>query len=311
MSATIDIDRFCPTRSDDPYWNESAWFSFSVPERAIHGMVYYFFRPNMNLLMGGPILWDPTGSCTWDCLYHDWHQLQAIPPGAEKFDIAAPNSLDVRTLEPENKYRLRYDTNGFKMDLRWTATAEPRHWLGMEIEATGQTADSRMHFEQMGRVTGKVELNGEMLEVDCFSMRDSSWGVRKLDTVKRGSYFWAVASERENFFAQCMGDNPDQRVVGGFLTRDGTTSALVRGNRVNTKMGKLTPDSFKVEITDALGRTAEITAYTRCHLLFAGYPRCQVVWSLLEADFGNGVKGWGDLQEFQPMEGFRRMVRTK
>src|SRR4051812_35017420 len=70
MAGAIDIDRFCPTATDDPFWNESCWFSFSIPEREIHGMVYYFFRPNMNLLMGGPIVWDGSGANTWDCLYH-------------------------------------------------------------------------------------------------------------------------------------------------------------------------------------------------------------------------------------------------
>jgi hypothetical protein len=39
------------------------------------------------------------------------------------------------------------------------------------------------------------------------------------------------------------------------------------------------------------------------------YPRVQVVWSLLEADFGGGRMGWGDIQEFQPLEQFRKMVR--
>ena len=41
-------DRFCAQPSSDPYWNESSWFSFSIPERKFHGMIYYFFRPNMN-----------------------------------------------------------------------------------------------------------------------------------------------------------------------------------------------------------------------------------------------------------------------
>jgi hypothetical protein len=29
--------------------------------------------------------------------------------------------------------------------------------------------------------------------------------------------------------------------------------------------------------------------------MFNGFPRNQVVWSLLEADFGGGVRGWGDI----------------
>ena len=46
-------DRFGPA-DDNPYWNESVWFSLSVPEQRIHGMIQYYFRPNMGLLNGGP-----------------------------------------------------------------------------------------------------------------------------------------------------------------------------------------------------------------------------------------------------------------
>lgn len=309
MSDQVDVDNFCPTPSDDPYWNESCWFSFSIPDREIHGLVYYFFRPNMKLLMGGPILWDQTGANPWDCLYYDWHTIQPIPPGARKFNFTSHTSLDVKVLEPRRQYQLRYDCNGFKLDLLWTAIEEPHHFLGMEIEATGMLADNRMHLEQMGRATGTIQLRGDTMQVDSFALRDTSWGRRQIDNVKRGSYFWAVASESTAFHAQTMGEGAEQRVVGGFLKLDGETSTLAGGTRVVTRMGRLTPDTFRLSLEDQLGRTMEIAARSCSHLMFNGFPRCQVVWSLLEADFGDGVKGWGDIQEFQPMEQFRAMVR--
>jgi hypothetical protein len=168
-----------------------------------------------------------------------------------------------------------------------------------------------MHLEQMGRVTGTFELRGETFEVDCFSLRDASWGRRQIDSVKRGSYFWAIASLDTAFHAQTMGEGDEQAVVGGFLKLDGKTSSLAGGTRIVTRMGRLTPDLFTLSLEDQLGRTAEVTARSSSHLMFNGFPRCQVVWSLLEADFGGGVKGWGDIQEFQPMEQFRAMVRAR
>jgi len=308
-TTTPDVDRFCPTPSDDLYWNESVWFSFSIPERGIHGMVYYMIRPNMRMMMGGPILWDASGAHPWNCLYHDWHPIQPIPPGAQKFDLRTDTSLEVRMIEPQRQYRLGYDANGLKLDIVWTALDEPHHFLGMEIEAVGQTADNRMHLEQMGRATGRAELNGEVFEFDSFALRDTSWGTRRIDAVRRGSYFWAIASQDTAFHAQTMGDGDEQRVVGGFLRLDGRTASLAGGKRVVTKMGELTPDCFTLSLADELGRTAEITARPSSHLTFNGFPRAQVVWSLLHADFGGGVTGWGDIQEFQPLEMFRRMVR--
>lgn len=309
MSDKIDIDNFCPTTTGDPYWNESAWFSFSIPEREIHGMVYYFFRPNMNLLMGGPILWDGSGAHIWDCLYYDWHHFQTIPEGAGKFDFKSHTSLEVSVAEPERKYLLRYDHAGFKLDLDWTSLEPPHHFLGMEIEATGMSADNRMHIEQMGRATGTATLNGETLAIDSCALRDSSWGVRQMDGVSRGSYFWAIADENTAFHAQTKGEGADQQVIGGFLKLNGETATLVGGKRFNTKMGKLTPDSFDLLLEDNRGRTAQVTLRSCSHLMVNFYPRVQVVWSLLQADFGNGVSGWGDIQEFQPLEQFRAMVR--
>jgi len=309
MPENIDVDNFCPTPTDDPYWNESCWFSFSVPERSIHGMVYYFFRPNMKLLMGGPVLWDESGAHPWDCLYYDWHHIQSIPPGAKKFNITTHTSLDVQVLQPRKQYQLRYDCNGFKLDLLWNAIDQPHHFLGMEIEAAGVSADNRMHLEQMGRVTGTIELRGEKLRVDSYALRDTSWGHRQSDNARRGSYFWAIADDNTAFHTQTMGEGDEQRVVGGFLRLDGETSTLSGGTRMVTEMGALTPHTFRLSLEDQRGRTAEITARSSSHLMFNPFPRCQVVWSLLEADFGGGVKGWGDIQEFQPMEKFRQMMR--
>lgn len=309
MTDQPNLDRFCKTRSDDIYWNESAWFSFSIPERGIHGMIYYFFRPNMNLLMGGPILWDDSGSHIWDCLYYDWHHIQPIPEGAEKFDFTALNSLKVEVVEPLKHYRFHYDQAGFVLDFDWVAVEEPHHFLGMEIEATGMSADNRMHLEQMGRSKGRITYKGETYDIDSYALRDTSWGVRMMDNVKRGSYFWAVADDDTAFHAQTMGDGDEQRVVGGFLRLDGRTETVTGGKRVVTKMGKYTPDVFEIALEDASGRTAEFTCRSSVHLMVNFYPRAQVVWSLLKADFGNGKQGWGDLQEFQPLEMFRKMVR--
>lgn len=305
----MDVDRFCPTPSGDLYWNESGWFSFSIPERGVHGMVYYMFRPNMQMMMGGPVLWDGSGSNSWNCLYYDWHPIQPIPAGCQKFDFTALNSLSVERVEPLKTYRLTYDHAGFKLDLEWTAIAPPHHFLGMEIEATGMSADNRMHLEQCGRVKGRVENGGQVYEIDCFSLRDTSWGVRQIDHVAKGSYFWGIASPQTAFHAMTMGDGDEQRLVGGFLIRDGEMATLSHGTRVVTEMGEFTPKTFRFTAEDKLGRTIDVTARSSSDLLFNHFPRTQVVWSLLETDFG-GQTGWGDMQEFAPLEGFRQRQRA-
>jgi hypothetical protein len=310
MSELPQADRFAASRTDDPFWNESAWFSFSIPERGLHGLIYYFFRPNMRLIMGGPIMWDASGAHNYDCLYFDWHHIQPMPAAAEKFNFTAPNSLTVKLLEPLTAYRIGYDANGFKLDLEWRAIAEPHHFLGMEIEATGASAENRLHLEQCGRMTGAIEHRGELYPIDCYSLRDTSFGVRKLDGTSRGSYFWAILSPETAFHTMTMGDGDEQKAVGGFITLEGKTATLVRGSRRVVRDGRYTPAEFVFEGEDELGRTLKVTGRPKSDFLFNGFPRVQVTWSLLEVDF-DGETGWGDIQEFVPSEVFRQRIRGR
>src|SRR5690348_13225290 len=100
MKELPQADRFFEGHDANPYWNESAWFSFSQTQARVHGFVHYYFRPNMGMLNGGPAMWDPSGTLPSNCLYYNWSHLQALPKGAQKFDMQAANSLRVKVLEP-------------------------------------------------------------------------------------------------------------------------------------------------------------------------------------------------------------------
>src|ERR1044071_5403550 len=91
---------YFPPPSHAPYWNESAWFGFNIPERLTSGWVYFYHRPNMNYTVGGVALWDPSGEYEWDCLYYDWCETVALQPGADMFDFATANGLTVKCNQP-------------------------------------------------------------------------------------------------------------------------------------------------------------------------------------------------------------------
>jgi hypothetical protein len=301
-------DRFCPNPTQDPYWNESAWFSFSIPERKFHGLIYYFFRPNMNLLVGGPAIWDPSGCHSWNCLYHDWQHIQAIPAGAQKYDFVAPNSLSVQVVEPVRKYRIRYDKLGCQIELEWNAIADANEFA-MEEHAYGASTESRFHIEQAGRVKGVVRLRGETYQIDCFSLRDCSYGRRVLGTTLKGGYFWGITDEKSAFHTQTKGEYGEEQVVGGFLLSEGVMGDLVSGTRRIIEAGRYTPAAWVLDAKDNLGREIKAICRTHSDLLFTGYPDIAITWSLLEVEF-DGKKGWGDSQEFYPREDFRQRLRA-
>src|SRR5262249_44963190 len=68
-------DEFHPPTSDDPYWTETCWFTFTVPERRLSGQLYPFFRPNQRVCAGAAYLWDDKGNQAWNVIYgkNFWH----------------------------------------------------------------------------------------------------------------------------------------------------------------------------------------------------------------------------------------------
>jgi hypothetical protein len=289
---------------DNPYWNESVWFSFSLPERRIHGLIQYYFRPNMGMLNGGPVMWDPSGTFQWDCLYYNWSHLQALPRGARKFDMQARNSLRVQVLEPLRRYKIDYAKEGFEMDLTWEAIG-PAHEL--HTGDPGQQATAKFHIEQPGRMKGLLRRHGEEYPIDCFSMRDTSYGAREYESLALGGYFWGI-SENSSFHALCMGEGREAKCIGGFIWRDGQLGSLASGKRTILDYGRFGPARVLFEGTDVLGRTMRATGTIDPGLIFTGYTDHTVVWSLAEWEW-DGVTHWGDNQEFAPSEHFRRMAR--
>lgn len=309
MGDLLKADSFGENRTDSPYWNESVWFSVSIPERRVHGLIQYYFRPNMGMLNGGPVLWDPSGQFQWNCLYYNWSHLQAAPPVEGKFAMQARNSLSVQVLEPLTRYKIDYDKEGFVLDLVWEASG-PVHEL-----VTGdasQRATASFHIEQPGRMRGTISRHGESWAVDCHSMRDTSYGVRDYESLAFGGYFWGIA-EGSSFHALCMG-NPGEaygkeaKCIGGYIMKDGKMASMVSGYRKIAEFGRFGPAKVLFEGTDALGRTMRATGVIYPGLVFTGYTDHTVVWSLAEWDW-DGITHWGDNQEFSPAEPFRQLAR--
>jgi len=304
MTELPKADRFGETRDDNPYWNESVWFSVSIPKQRIHGLIQYYFRPNMGMLNGGPVLWDSSGTFQWNCLYYNWSHLQAMPVGVEKFNMTARNSLSVKVLEPLARYKIDYDKEGFQLDLEWEAIA-PIHEL--RTGDSGQQSTAKFHIEQPGRMRGTISRHGEEFGVDCFSMRDTSYGPRDYESLALGGYFWGISAD-SSFHALCMGEGRDADCLGGFIWKDGQMGSLVSGRRKILEYGNNGPSRVLFGAVDNLGRSMHATGVIDPGLVFTGYTDHTVVWSIAEWEW-NSVIHWGDNQEFCPAETFRRIAR--
>ena len=197
-------DCFHPPAEDHPHWSETAWFGFSVPERALAGTVYPLFRPNLGVCSLGVYVWDESGHEPWAVRYGrtQWH----LPMPTDDLTDLRVGGLELTCLEPLTRYRLRYeDGERIALDLTYEGLIAP-HGFGI--------GRGRGHIDQPCHVRGTLRLGDESIAVDGADMRDRSWHVRDDRRTTRASYSYGIASKREMFLA------------GGFVT--GTSSWIRR-----------------------------------------------------------------------------------
>ena len=317
-------DRF---HQDDgsPYWNESALFFFTVPEKSLSGFIYVYHRPNMKLSAGGVGLWDPSGQQMYDCLYYQFDEHQPLPHGADMFDVSLPNGLTVRTKNLQHAYHITYGGKGCELDLTWESIMNPHELVP---ESAGETDETNVgvkgwgsrHYEQAGRMKGTIQLDGESIDVDSWSVRDHTWGPRTPRDSYRCGYLWGVASEDSHFHVFSVSELPwdtdpiagtTERVVGGWYTKGGVLGELVSGERRVVKRAPSgEPLEEVVDATDHLGRKLHVEGTTQNVLKFAGFGEWLDQWALCRWDF-DGETAWGESHDVMTYRHISRFLRSQ
>jgi hypothetical protein len=312
-------------RNHDPYWNESACFMFQIPERKIHAWMYVYHRPNMMLSAGGPAIWDPSGDEPYTCLYYDWDTCQPMPPDAEMLDFTLQNGFSIETVELGSKYALRYESEDCTIDLQFETIVPPQEMQPVNGQINQGIADwlirpanrslSVGHYESVGRYTGNVRLRGVDLAVDCFGLRDRTWGPRRVTDAPRVGYMWGNASESASFLAcapselSCEDDpfiGTIEAVSAGWYVADGVLAPLVSGERRVVKRGADgRPLVIRLDAVDSRGRGINAEGMIENTLKWTGYGRAFSFWSLAHWRW-NGNEGYGESLEYFTFNRARR-----
>jgi hypothetical protein len=289
--ARPEDDDLHPVGSEDPFWTETAWFAFSLPERGMTGYVYPVFRPNLRICSSGLYLWDASGEREHEARYfHNYWHLP-LPETLTSMRLASGLSYDV--LEPNRAYRVRYASDRLALDLTYTGLVPP------VLTPSGD------HLDQPCRVLGTLRLDDEEYAVDGVEMRDKSWHVRSdasltlPERVAHGAYTYAI-SDTESFLVRTMADNSaDQQLRrGGWLLRDGVLAAVVSGRRTTIRDAGRPPTTVTVEATDELGRTVHAVGTTLNRFALRSTP-AMVPWISGTAwELAGGASAWGQDQEW-------------
>jgi hypothetical protein len=295
-------DGFHPPPADDPLWSETTWFSFMVPERNLYAYVYPWVRASQRLHGGGVMVWDDRGHLPWDCLVYDYAWNTPMPELGDLRDITFPSGITVQCLEPLTRYRFAYARPGCELDLVYEALMEP-HVIGHGDPGDLFTA----HFDQPGHVTGTFVLDGEAMAIDCYSMRDRSWGPRAENRGLRLGYTCAQTADRA-FLAITDPDRAGDQAQFGYLWRDGTAAALVTGTRTVEREGPY-PSFVRIDAVDALGREVHAVGRSVSRLSFTAVPYLFVWVSLVRWDL-DGVVAWGEDQDVWHVDRYRAFARS-
>ncbi|MEA3216562.1 MAG: hypothetical protein QOJ19_2718 [Acidimicrobiia bacterium] len=291
---------------DDWWATETAWFSFHHPGRRLGGWFYNMFRPNIGTVAGGIWIWDDTAHLPWDVLYSANYSAMPLPADADLRDIRLPTGVSMRVIEPTASYQLGYDdSERLQADLRFDAVMPPE-----PLTAVGSTFGSAHHFDQIGRVTGHLDLLGERIEINCLGMRDRTWGRRPEHRPRQAAYVTAAADEGNGFLAVTNVSTDGDRISYGFLRRDGRTVGLAGGERTVKRdpiEGWIT--EIRIDATDNEGRELMAVGRPVSRMIINRHTFIDIN-SLLRWDVG-GLEAWGEDQDMWPVHTFAALQRKQ
>jgi hypothetical protein len=284
---------------------ETQYFGFSVPEANIHALCYLWHRPNLGIITGGVWVWQgiKRGAVFSELMdIRSFMNDSAIKNDLHHFKLE--NSYSVKILEPLKRFHMTYKdaARGNAFDLIQEA-----------VSPVVMFADGN-HFEQAMKVKGHLSLRGTSYEVDCYSVRDRSWGKpRPEDIMPIPPMSWVTAVFDDDFSINCnvtdqATGNPElagtefdrpveSSLHGGWVWKDGEISQIVSAQKsVARAPGTFIPVGVELDVEDALGRSFHLSGKLLASCPWETWSNVQMNISLMRWQC-EGLITHGDCQE--------------
>ncbi|MGE2727596.1 DUF7064 domain-containing protein [Mycolicibacterium pulveris] len=332
-------DNFHQPPSDDPYWTETTWWSFNVPERKLGCWLHAAFNTNRGTVTWRVYVWDPSGADPDRALY--FRTAADVPiadPAPDLRDITIPGGgFRVKMLRPMRDYRIEFDDAAadFAVHLNFSGVHDPRRYTPGEPPFM-----EHAHYDQLGHVTGRLTLSEEQVDIDCYSIRDRSWSPRGAPAASKPAaksgdaqsrvrhpggprwreierergrgriqYIFGHAGPDAGFLAFVRVADGDadgwSPLNHGWLLRDGRFERLDKAaSRMRNYRDPQTGWSahMDVHLTDLTGRTMNAEGFSVSHITERGAGST----ALMRWEF-DGQLGWGEDQDIWHPKHFARM----
>lgn len=169
--------------TENPFWQESWYFNFSDPKSGVWGLSRIGYRPSkgvadgllLAVIDGKPeVLYAPVG-----------RSLDSAKVEMDSPRLVRTNALEYRCEEALSRWRITAKTSRLDFDVTFAAETPAHLFPAMDAKQASAASD---HYEQSGRVTGKLRIGGIERTLDGRGQRDHSWGPRDWSGV--GDWIW-------------------------------------------------------------------------------------------------------------------------
>lgn len=290
-----------------PSVTETYWFEVLVPGSDLVGHFYIYMRPNLAMCSAGA--WFSRGHVDHPMLMDHFNYQAALPmPRFDNDTVSVPEiGLSVRVIESLNRFEIRYappNNSAVRADLIATSVMPPA------VRDTGK------HLNQFMRYTGTIKLESGEIAVNDIAMRDRSWGEERNENSNIAPVTaWASGFfESNNTAFNLIGfDDPahgpdwaghypittDKALMDGWYLKDGRLTKVVRMSKRSWRnpLRRQSPERVEARFEDADGGKHHVSGTIRASHWMQNWPNVYVWLPLVEWEL-DGVKGWGDCQEY-------------
>lgn len=240
-------DLFHPPTSDAPSWIETMWFPFWVPEQQLSMAVRLWFSPNSGKQGGAISGWQGASQGVFG---ERWVEDYTQPPPLNNLRLA--NGLHIECLQALQRYRIQHRSERLELDIVFDAIMPPNP-VAPE-ESPGMFSG---HLEQPGHVTGNVSYRKQTQTIDCYTIRDRSWGPREMPEQLRLGNAYGSADGFAFFTYIHPAADGSEPISGGYLLQDGLAAKIVSGQRTTSWADDL-PVAVCINARDAAGRQVNV-----------------------------------------------------
>lgn len=284
---------------------ETQYFGFCIPAQRIHAYAYLWHHPNLHVVSGGLFAWrghKRTVTHSELCDYRNYMSDKVLKGDLHKYRLE--NSYSIEVVEPLKRHHMSY--------------ADPKRQNSVELDyeavAPPVMFGNGLHFEQPMRVRGELVLRGERHVVDCFTLRDRSWGKpRPEDNMALPSVSWMQGVFNENFSFSCnamdqAGSSPElvgtalaqpehETLMGGWIYRHGKVGRLVAAKKRIVRLAQdRMPYAVELALKDEHDRTILVHGQSIASTTWMPWSNIFMPIVLMRWEC-EGLIAHGDLQE--------------